>query len=171
MGNAIKKFGQSSENRIRRCPLVENSPSSSDLEVAIFAAGWFWGPEHQYGRVLGVRKTLVGYTGGKKLWPTYRHIGDHTEAVRLEFDPKIIPYDQLLDKIFASASPFRGPSAFSKQYQSGVWWTSEAQKAALLAKVNKIEASTGKKVKMEMSAAKNFYRAEEYHQKYIAKGR
>jgi len=110
---------------------------------------------------------MVGYTGGEKPWPTYQSIQDHTEAVRLEFDPSKISYGELLDKIFNSASPFTGPSSYSKQYQSGVWYTSQEQYADIQNKVKEVEKRTGRKVLMEISPAKSFYRAEEYHQKYF----
>jgi len=119
----------------------------------------------------GVEKTIVGYTGGKKSFPTYRKIGDHTEAVRLEFDPKRVSYSELLERVFKNVSPFRKALAYSKQYQHAVWWTNDEQRDYIQKKVKEVESKFGKQVLMEISEAKKFYRAEEYHQQYVAKGR
>mmetsp|Transcript_940 Transcript_940/g.1125 ORF Transcript_940/g.1125 Transcript_940/m.1125 type:complete len:101 (+) Transcript_940:262-564(+) len=100
---------------------------------------------------------MVGYTGGDKPWPTYQSIQDHTEAVRIEFNPDRITYRDILDVIFKSASPFS--KSWSMQYQSGVWWLDEEQRSVINQKVKEVEERTSKKVKMEISKAKKFYRA------------
>eukprot|EP00510_Aplanochytrium_minuta_P003150 CAMPEP_0184018518 /NCGR_PEP_ID=MMETSP0954-20121128/8192_1 /TAXON_ID=627963 /ORGANISM="Aplanochytrium sp, Strain PBS07" /LENGTH=111 /DNA_ID=CAMNT_0026299985 /DNA_START=338 /DNA_END=673 /DNA_ORIENTATION=- len=110
---------------------------------------------------------MVGYTGGNTLWPNYASIKDHTEAVRIEFDPDLVSYKSILDNVFQMAEPFHKESMI--QYQSAVWWLNQEQKLEIEKKVEEVENSSNQKVKMLLAPVKKFYRAEEYHQKYYSK--
>ena len=99
-------------------------PSHRESHKATFGLGWFWHPEASFGRLSGVTKTSVGYTGGKLPFPTYKIMGDHTEAVRVYFNPEVISYTELLNHFWKSHCPTVRSSA---QYRSAIWCHSEAQ--------------------------------------------
>jgi peptide-methionine (S)-S-oxide reductase len=112
----------------------------------------------------------VGYTGGKKLNPTYYSLGDHTESLQIDFDPVEISYEQLLDIFWDSHNPTRG--AWSTQYKAAVFVHNEEQ--AQLAEASKARIASEKtgrwfnrNIKTEILAAETFYLAEDYHQKYL----
>lgn len=74
-------------------------------EKATFGMGCFWGVESLFGATKGVIRTRVGFTGGEKKAPVYKNLGDHTEAVELEFDPKVVTYETLLDIFWSNHNP------------------------------------------------------------------
>lgn len=115
-------------------------------------------------------RTRVGYTGGKKLNPTYYSLGDQTESFQLDFDPAQISYEQLLDIFWDSHNPTR--IAWGTQYKTAVFVQNENQ--ARLAEASKVRLAaekTGKwfnrEIKTEIQPAERFYLAEDYHQKYL----
>lgn len=114
----------------------------------------------------GVLATRVGYTGGQKLYPTYQSIGDHTEAVQIEYDPSRISYAQLLDHVWRSGAPRR--PAHCSQYKSAVWWHDESQRAELEHRVA-ADTTHGRSNNLTLDPLPPFYRAEEYHQQYVEK--
>jgi len=120
----------------------------------------------------GVTDCMVGYTGGKKKNPTYHKMLDHTESVRVEFNPKKIALADLLDRFWQGHSPFSGKS--SCQYRSAVWYLNDDQKKAIEESRDKL-LKTSKKTLAQLSngiePAGEFYRGEEYHQKYYKKHR
>jgi len=149
------------------------------IETAIFAAGCFWGIEEAFRTIEGVVSTEVGYTGGKTVDPTYEQVckgrTGHAEAVRLEFDPEIIDYDALLDKLWSVHDPTtkdRQGWDVGSQYRSAVFFTSEEQRRKATASVERMDASGRfrKRIVTEITEASEFYRAEEYHQQYVLKG-
>ena len=113
----------------------------------------------------GVLETRVGYTGGAKLYPTYQSIGDHTEAVQIEFDPSKITYAQLLDHVWRSGAPRR--PAYSSQYKAAVWWHDDEQRIEVEKRVAADKAE-GRSNNMTTEALPPFFCAEEYHQKVRA---
>jgi peptide-methionine (S)-S-oxide reductase len=113
-----------------------------------------------------------GYTGGSKKNPTYHGMKDHTEAVRIVFNPKKIPLVDVLDRFWESHSPFSGKS--SCQYRACVWYTDDEQKKAVEASRDALLKQKKKKpeqLSTGIEKAGEFYRAEEYHQKYYKKHR
>ncbi len=108
-------------------------------------------------------RTRVGYCGGSTKSPTYRSIGDHAETIQIDFDPKRIRYEQLLELFWTTHNPCR--NAWSRQYMSAVFYADEAQREA-------IDATRRKFVKMpdqvqtEIAPLETFWIAEDYHQKY-----
>ncbi|XP_051123000.1 peptide methionine sulfoxide reductase A1-like [Andrographis paniculata] len=146
-------------------------------EFAQFGAGCFWGVELAFQRVPGVTTTEVGYTQGNLHNPTYEDIcsggTNHSEVVRVQYDPKECGYDNLLDVFWANhdpTTPNRQGNDVGTQYRSGIYfYTPEQEKAALESK-EKQEKVLGRKIVTEILPAKKFYRAEEYHQQYLAKG-
>lgn len=150
----------------------------SAAAVATFAAGCFWGVEAAFRRLEGVKATSVGYTGGNKKNPTYREVctgtTGHAEAVRVEYDPAKVTYEQLLAVFWKEHDPTtrnrQGPDVGS-QYRSAIFYHDEKQKEAAIASKVKLEI-TGiykKPIVTEIAPATAFYRAEEYHQQYLEK--
>jgi len=111
-----------------------------------------------------VLKTLSGYAGGDKNDPTYRSIGDHTEAVMVEYDPDVIIYKELLEEFWSAHDPRHG-SGYT-QYKVAVFYLDEEQKRAAEQSRDELAARLGRRVRTEVLPAKSFTRAEDYHQKY-----
>jgi methionine-S-sulfoxide reductase len=112
----------------------------------------------------GVVSTRVGYAGGSKENPTYHDLGDHSEAVQIEYDPAQISYQELLDVFWSSHSATARP--FSPQYASVILYHDEEQKRLALEAKEREEAKKGKPIFTEIVPAKEFTLAEAYHQKY-----
>jgi peptide-methionine (S)-S-oxide reductase len=106
----------------------------------------------------------VGYTGGTKKNPTYYSLGDHTETVRIYYDPRRIKYEELLEIFWQEHDPTARP--WSKQYKSAIFYHNEEQKKLALAGAARIEQERKRKVYTEIVPAGDFYPAEDYHQKY-----
>jgi len=151
---------------------------AAKLDKAAFAAGCFWGVQEIFRNTKGVVSTRAGYTGGTFKNPTYKDVctdkTGHAEAVEIEFDPRQVTYEQLLDifwDIHDPTTPNRQGPDVGSQYRSAIFYYSEAQaKAARLSK-EKLEKSSRYKgpIATEITAAGIFYPAEEYHQRYFQK--
>tara|TARA_B100000927_G_C16445988_1_gene461774 strand:- start:44 stop:514 length:471 start_codon:yes stop_codon:yes gene_type:complete len=146
-------------------------------DIAIFAAGCFWGIEEKFLSTDGVIETEVGYIGGKTENPNYKEVcaGDtyHAEAVRVHFKPEIVTYDQLLDIFFDIHDPTtlnrQGPD-FGTQYRSAIFYLNDFQKLSGQNKIKKLnEDKYNEKIVTTIEKADSFWIAEEYHQKYIRK--
>lgn len=145
---------------------------------ATFAAGCFWGVEAAFRQVEGVTATAVGYSGGTTERPTYQDVctgrTGHAEAVEVTFDPGRVSYDELLDVFWASHDPTQrdrqGPDV-GTQYRSAVFVHDDEQKAAALASRERLERSgrLRRPVATEITPASTFWRAEDYHQRYLEK--
>jgi peptide-methionine (S)-S-oxide reductase len=148
------------------------------LEKATFAAGCFWGVEAAFSQVKGVVRTMVGYAGGKLKNPTYKDVctdkTGHAEAVELEFDPNVVSYEKLLDVFWDIHDPTtlnrQGPDVGS-QYRSAIFYHSPEQEKIARASRKRLQESGKFKrpVATEITAAGEFYKAEEYHQRYFEK--
>jgi len=155
-----------------------NTPAKSKTELAVFGAGCFWGVEELFRQVKGVVNATSGYMGGSKKNPSYEdvctHKTGHTEVVQVEYDPKQVSYDKLLDTFWQIHDPTtlnrQGPDVGS-QYRSVVfYYTPEQEKAAKALKEKLGKSGKFKNpVVTEISPAKEFYKAEDYHQRYFAK--
>jgi peptide-methionine (S)-S-oxide reductase len=110
-----------------------------------------------------VVRTRVGYAGGQKKNPTYHDLGDHTECIQIDYDPSVLNYEQLLD-IFWNAHNPAGP-AWSRQYASLIFYAGDEEKRQAEASRARISAKRGA-ISTEIVPAGEFYRAEDYHQKY-----
>ncbi|WP_091710864.1 peptide-methionine (S)-S-oxide reductase MsrA [Methanolobus vulcani] len=147
-------------------------------EKATFAAGCFWGIEAVFRKVQGVDFTQVGYTGGDKENPTYKEVcmgnTGHAEAVELLFNPKIVPYEKLLELFWEMHDPTslnkQGPDV-GTQYRSAIFYHNEDQKnKAMSSKKEREYLHRSKKpIVTQILPAGPFYRAEEYHQQYFEK--
>jgi peptide-methionine (S)-S-oxide reductase len=147
-------------------------------EIATFGAGCFWGVEAAFQRIPGVMETAVGYSNGHTENPTYKDVctdeTGHAEVVQVTFDPAKVSFAQLLDAFWGMHDPTQvnrqGPD-FGKQYRTAIFFHSPAQEAEAKASVAALNASGKFKrpIATEIAAAGKFYRAEEYHQKYLEK--
>jgi peptide-methionine (S)-S-oxide reductase len=148
------------------------------MENATFAAGCFWGVEETFRQLKGVHSTRVGYTGGNFLTPTYKAVctdrTGHAEAVEVEFDPSEILFQELLKVFWESHDPTtrnrQGPD-FGSQYRSAIFFHTPEQEAAARASMEELGRSGRhhRPIVTEITAAKEFFPAEEYHQRYLAK--
>ena len=146
------------------------------MEIAILALGCFWGPEIKFSKLEGIVKTEVGYCGGNNKETNYQEVctgkTNHAEVVKLEFDPKIISYEKILEYFFNIHDPTtlnaQGPD-IGTQYRSEIFYLNKNQKKIaeeVLAEYNK---KYDGKIVTQISEGKNYCRAEEYHQKYLEK--
>lgn len=148
------------------------------LETAIFGAGCFWGVEAAFRQVKGVQDAACGYSGGTVRNPTYEQVCSdatgHAEVVQVRFDPAVVSYGDLLDVFWKMHDPTQvnrqGPD-YGSQYRSVVFYTSEAQKKASEQSRAKLEQSGRfrQPIATQIQPAGEFWRAEEYHQRYYEK--
>jgi peptide methionine sulfoxide reductase msrA/msrB len=147
-------------------------------ELATFGAGCFWHVEEIFRKTPGVFKTTVGYMGGTLVNPTYEDVctntTNHAEVVHLDYDPKIVSYEQLLEVFWNNHDPTtknrQGPDE-GTQYRSVIFYHAKDQQTkALQSKQKKEQAKKfARPIVTEIIAASTFYPAEEYHQKYLYK--
>ena len=146
------------------------------MEIAVLALGCFWGPEKKYGQLEGVYRTEVGYCGGNSPNTNYREVctgtTNHAEAVKLEFDPKVISYEEIVKKFFEFHDPTtlnsQGPD-FGTQYRSEIFYLNDEQKKIAQKVMNEENVRLSGRVVTKLSELKNYCVAEEYHQKYLEK--
>ena len=145
---------------------------------ATFGAGCFWHVEDLLNKTKGVKSTKVGYTGGQLSDPTYEEVctdkTGHAEAVEVEYDPNEISYDELLDIFWNNHDPTslnrQGPDV-GIQYRSSIFVHDESQKQTAQKSKEKLDSSGkfSKSIVTEIVPSPEFYKAEEYHQKYFKK--
>jgi methionine-S-sulfoxide reductase len=145
-------------------------------ETAILGAGCFWGVEYVFERVPGVVSTEVGYAGGHTERPTYREVCSHTtghaEVLKVEFDPEVVAFDQLLEVFWAMHDPTQvnrqGPDV-GDQYRSAIFTTTPEQQLAAETSRDRAQARYGRPIATEIATAGTFWPAEDYHQRYYDK--
>ena len=147
-------------------------------ELATFGAGCFWGVEATFRSVKGVKDATVGYLGGTLENPTYKDVctgrTGHAEVVQVEYDPAQVTYEKLLDVFWDSHNPTtlnrQGPDV-GTQYRSAIFYHSDEQKR--IAEESKArQAGSGRfsrAIVTEITPASTFYKAEDYHQRYLEK--
>ena len=146
------------------------------MEIAILGLGCFWGPEIKFSKVNGVIKTEVGYCGGKNKETNYEEVctgaTGHAEVVKLDFDPKIISYEKILNYFFEFHDPTtlnrQGPDV-GTQYRSEIFYINEDQKIIAEKIIEEKNKKLSGKVVTKLSKLKNYCKAEDYHQKYLEK--
>jgi peptide-methionine (S)-S-oxide reductase len=149
------------------------------MEKATFGAGCFWGVEAAFAAIPGVKATAVGYEGGALDHPSYKDVctdsTGHAEVVELDFDPAVVSFERLLDEFFELHDPTtlnrQGPD-WGTQYRSAIFYHSPEQEAQAKAKIEQL-TTEGKfkprRIVTKVEPAQTFWRAEEYHQKYLEK--
>jgi peptide-methionine (S)-S-oxide reductase len=148
------------------------------MEKATFGAGCFWGVEARFQQVPGVIETAVGYEGGTLENPTYKDVctdrTGHAEVVDLTFDPAKVSYQSLLNLFFELHDPTQvnrqGPD-WGTQYRTAIFYHSPEQEKAARQTIAQLESSHrfSKPIATQVVPASTFWRAEEYHQKYLEK--
>lgn len=152
------------------------SPGSTPTAKATFAGGCFWCMEPPYDELEGVTSTISGYIGGTKKDPTYEQVSagttGHTEAVQITYDPQKVSYEKLLEIFWRNIDPLTANAQFcdsGSQYRSGIFYHDEAQKKLAEASKKRVQTRFKQPVVTEITAASEFYPAEDYHQDYYKK--
>ena len=146
------------------------------MEKALFGAGCFWGVEEFFAKLNGVTKTEVGYSGGNTINPTYESVCEgntnHAEVVLVEYDENKISYKSLVNHFWQCHDPTtlnrQGPD-IGTQYRSVIFYFNEYQKKISNDSKNEYSVENKLNIVTEITKAKEYYKAEEYHQKYIQK--
>ncbi len=146
------------------------------MEIAVLALGCFWGPEIKFSKINGVIKTEVGYCGGNSSQTTYKEVctgnTNHAEVVKIDFDEKVITYEEILKIFFEIHDPTtlnaQGPD-FGTQYRSEIFYLNDNQKKIAEVVLKEVNKKLSGKVVTKISILKNYCTAEEYHQKYLEK--
>lgn len=149
------------------------------METATFGAGCFWGVEEAFRNLEGVIATAAGYAGGTTEDPTYKEVcsgrSGHAEVVRVEFDPVRVSFEQLLELFWTIHDPTQlnrqGPDVGS-QYRTVIFHHGDRQRDAATASREAVGKSGrfARPVVTQIEPASTFWRAEDYHQQYIARG-
>jgi peptide-methionine (S)-S-oxide reductase len=155
-----------------------NNPTAAATETATFGAGCFWGVETEFRREPGVVDAAVGYSGGTMVDPTYKDVctdrTGHAEVVQVQFDPSRVSYRRLVQLFFELHDPTtlnrQGPD-FGSQYRSIIFYHSpEQQRVAEEVKEQLVKSGRlCRPIVTQIAPATAFYRAEEYHQRYLEK--
>ncbi|KAI8996305.1 peptide methionine sulfoxide reductase [Trametes punicea] len=178
----------SASRGISAATLSATMSSGGKPEIATFAAGCFWGVEHIFLKHFppsenkGILKTTVGYTGGREdaKNPDYRTVRsgttDHAEAVRIEFDPNIVKYQQLVEFFYRIHDPTtknQQGNDVGRQYRSAIFYHNDEQLEIAKRVTEKVQQKhfdpKGKKIVTEIVPAGQWWDAEVYHQKYLFK--
>ena len=147
------------------------------MAQAMFGAGCFWGVEYNFSKVKGVKDVVSGYSGGKTQNPTYEQVcsnsTDHAEVVLIDYDANVVSYDTLLNVFWEKHDPTtlnqQGPD-IGTQYRSAIFYFTEVQKEIARKSLEYRQNKLGdRKIVTEITEAKEFWKAEEYHQKYFQK--
>jgi len=153
-------------------------PNNSNHQTAYLAGGCFWGMEELVRQIPGVLETEVGYTGGSTHPPIYETVKTgqtgHAESLRIIFDPQKLSYRHLLFEFFRMHDPTirnQQGNDVGTQYRSAIFYVDDEQQRTAEEVIHAVDNSGewGAKVVTEVVPLKMFYRAEEYHQKYLAK--
>lgn len=156
--------------------LMMNSVNAN-AEVAIFAGGCFWCMQPIFDPVNGVQQTVVGYTGGQTVNPSYEEVSfgntGHFEAIKIIYDPAVVSYQKLLDLYWRNIDPTDASGQFcdrGQSYQTAIFYSNEQQQRdAKASKQLLITHNKMSKVAVQILPATTFYPAEEYHQYYYKK--
>ena len=160
-------------------PEVEKNKSESS-QIAFFATGCFWGAERRFWQMAGVSNTQVGYMGGSTSNPSYKEVctgaTGHAEVVKVEFDPSIITYHELLSAFWQMHDPTtlnRQGNDIGTQYRSGIFYTNAEQKIIAMKSKEIYQSELDRLafdlITTEVLPAPEFWEAEEYHQRYLEK--
>lgn len=148
------------------------------MEKATFGAGCFWGVEAAFRQIPGVASTAVGYMGGRLDHPTYEDVctdpTGHAEVVEVEYDPAKVSYEELLNVFWQNHDPTtlnrQGPDT-GTQYRSVIFYGTPQQQEAAQASKEALEQAKAfrRPIVTQIEPAREFWRAEEYHQQYLEK--
>ncbi|HYV33778.1 MAG TPA: peptide-methionine (S)-S-oxide reductase MsrA [Candidatus Limnocylindria bacterium] len=142
-------------------------------QTAVFGAGCFWCVEAVYQNLRGVSSVLPGYAGGNKADPTYEEVSSgttgHAEVAKIEFDPAVIKFSDLLNVLFATHDPTtmnRQGNDVGDQYRSAIFYTSENQKQEAQSFIKQAQKEFSSPIVTQLVPLEKFYAAENYHRDY-----
>lgn len=146
------------------------------MKTIYLAGGCFWGLQKFFDQFDGVVSTETGYANGKTENPTYEDVkhknSGHAETVKIEYDENKISLTKLLEYYFLAIDPFslnkQGPDE-GENYRTGIYYDDDSLLSEIEAEFKRREEAAGQKFKVELLPLKNYYSAEEYHQKYLEK--
>ena len=178
-GRSERPFALSARHRVLDAPLVTDE-APEGFEVAFFGLGCFWGAEELYWQIPGVWSTSVGYAGGSTPNPSYEEVcsglTNHTEAVRIVFDPSVVSYADLVKVFFEVHDPTQGMrqgNDIGTQYRSAIYFTTPEQESIARELTARFGAELVRRrlgdITTEVREAPTYYYAEDYHQQYLAK--
>ena len=145
------------------------------MKEIYFAGGCFWGVQKYFDQFDGVTETETGYANGPDRAPTYREVcasSGHAETVRIRYDETRLSLAELLDDYFRIIDPLsvnRQGNDVGVQYRTGIYYTAEDQLPAVRAACAREAEKAGQPLAVEVAPLRNFFTAEEYHQKYLDK--
>lgn len=145
------------------------------MNTIYLAGGCFWGMQQFFDQFGGVLRTEVGYANGPDKAPTYEEVcadSGHAETLRIDYDESVISLASLLEYYFMVIDPLsvnRQGHDEGIQYRTGIYWTDEKQLPEIEAVYREKEKAAGAKLAVELEPLRNFFSAEEYHQKYLVK--
>ena len=173
--SALTLFGVSMMS-IPSTPAADDTADDKPMAKATFAGGCFWCTEAVYKEIKGVKEVTSGYIGGKNPNPTYKQVctglTGHAEAVEIEYDPDLVPYEKLLEVFFATHDPTtlnRQGADVGTQYRSGVFYHDDQQKQIAEKVIERLNVARvfPQRIVTEVTEASTFYPAEDYHQDYF----
>ena len=173
--SALTFFGVSMMS-IPSIPAADDTADDKPMAKATFAGGCFWCTEAVYKEIKGVNEVTSGYIGGKNPNPTYKQVctglTGHAEAVEIEYDPDLVPYEKLLEVFFATHDPTtlnRQGADAGTQYRSGVFYHDDEQKQIAEKVIERLNVARvfPQRIVTEVTEASTFYPAEDYHQDYF----
>lgn len=159
-------------------PAPGGGDTAAQKQAAIFAGGCFWCVEHAFDEVDGVQSTTSGYIGGRVADPTYKQVSaggtGHAEAVKVVFDPSRVGYEELLYAFWRNVDPVARGRQFcdvGDQYRAEIFYLDDEQRRLAEASKQELEAAQRfeEPIAVAVTAATEFYPAEEYHQDYYQK--
>ena len=145
------------------------------MQTIYLAGGCFWGMQKFFDQFPGVKATEVGYANGPDAAPSYQDVcrnSGHAETVRIDYDEAALPLEQLLDYYFLVIDPLsvnKQGGDEGIQYRTGIYYTDEAQLPAIRAVYAREQEKAGAPLAVAVEQLRNFFSAEEYHQKYLDK--
>ncbi|KAK9881616.1 hypothetical protein WA026_016488 [Henosepilachna vigintioctopunctata] len=149
---------------LSKMPAVQHDVDTP-FKKATFGMGCFWACDALFGAQKGVLRTAVGYSGGTLIDPEYRKLGDHTEVIEIDYDPKTISFDDLL-LLFWNNHEYGLTTCVKKQYMSLILYHDEDQKRMAEISLKKEAHKRNENLTTTILPAGKFYPAEDYHQKY-----
>ena len=155
------------------CKQIDRGTATDGTKTICLAGGCFWGVQKFFDQFDGVINTEVGYANGPDQAPSYQDVcasSGHAETVRIDYDPSVISLTDLLNDYFMVIDPLsvnRQGGDRGIQYRTGIYYTDESQLPEIEAVYRAQEEKAGQKMAVELEPLKNFFSAEEYHQKYL----
>ena len=150
--------------------------NAENIKKVYFAGGCFWCMEESFDKVIGVKKTTSGYSGGHIKNPTYEQVvyekTGHLETVEVMYDSEVISYSAIINIFLKNIDPFDSEGQFCDKglsYRSAIFYQDDEQKKIAEASIEQVEKKFNKKTFIFIKTFKEFYKAEDYHQDYYQK--